>query len=100
MWDGKPLGLNEHIPMDDANLFPPLHLASIFQMTINTAIIAALFDLTSLPSMQTAILLTDWEAFYRSIVIRAVWHWMCHVCLHPKGPVVIDLVEYFGSRPE
>ena len=96
-WDGQPLGLNHHIPLGDPDRFPELRLPSIFTMTMQTAIIASLFAATGLESMQTEVLLSDWEAFYRSIVIRAVWLWTCGMCIHPDGPVVVDLVEYFGS---
>ena len=96
-WNGQPLALNEWIPMDDSNLFPDLHLPTIFTMTMCTGIIMSLYEATGLDSMQAELLLTDWQSFYRSMVIRASWLHLTIMTILPTG-CLCDLREYFGSR--
>jgi hypothetical protein len=83
--------------MGDSNLFPDLHLPTIFTMTMCTGIIMSLYEATGLDSMQAELLLTDWQSFYRSMVIRASWLHLTIMTILPTG-CLCDLREYFGSR--
>eukprot|EP01047_Picozoa_sp_COSAG01_P068042 COSAG01_NODE_9744_length_2356_cov_3.062472_3_plen_197_part_00 len=96
------MAINEHIPIENQALFPLLQPSGVFSFAENISIIHSLSDCTGDGRYEVNILLTDYEAFYRSLVPRIIWLWTTLILmLHDVDAttsVFTDLGTYFGDR--
>ena len=96
-WDFEPLAVNEHVNLDNRDRFPALCCPTPAQVCMNLAIIASLAATTGIAKLRCCLLLTDWEKYYRSMVVRAIWLWTSCLCVF-SGGLLVDLVKWFGDR--
>ena len=70
----------------------------MLDIAFNLAIIASLAQVADAYPMRLCVLLSDWTAFYRSMVIRSIWLWTSCLCLSSEAALLVDLVKFFGDR--